>query len=104
MSWWSKIFKPRFEVYGVCRHETVYAMCVMGEKYPVRATEGLWGTRQHSRAQAFIDGEWKWLHVDFPAVYIGAGDRQGNEEYRPTQFYKPMIWLSRCGWGLKGNE
>ena len=97
MSWFSRLFKPRFEVYGVCRHETVYAMAVMGEKYPVRATSGLWGTREHSRAQVFKDGEWRWLHVDFPAVYIGVGDAG----YTPREFYIPLIWFTKWGWALK---
>ena len=86
-----------YAVFGVCRHESTYAMAVMGEKHPVRVQVGDWQGCYHCRAQAFIDGEWQWLCVDYPEVHACKGD----EGFRPNQVYKPKIWMSRYGFQLK---
>ena len=89
-----------YTVTGVCRHEATYAISVMGEQNPVRVARGYWGTTDHARAQAYLDGAWRWLCVDYPDVITCAGDTG----FQPNQFYKPMIWMSMFGWKLKGNK
>jgi len=89
-----------YTVTGVCRHEATYAISVMGEQHPVRVARGYWGRSDHVRAQAYLDGAWRWLCVDYPDVITCAGDTG----FAPTQFYKPQIWLSMFGWDLKGNK
>jgi len=87
----------RYEVYGVCRHDATYALTVAGEKYPVRMTYGLWGTRGHNKAQAFKDGQWRWLCVDYPNVYFCSGDNG----YVENSYYNPRVWLSKYASCLK---
>jgi len=86
-----------YAIYGVCRHDSTYAMSVMGERHPVRVAVGDWQGGYHSRAQAFIDGEWQWLCVDYPEVHACKGD----EGFRPQYIYKPKIWMHGIGWKLK---
>ena len=96
MSWFLNIFKRR-GIMGVCRHDATYAISVMGEQHPVRVARGYWGIADHARAQAYLDGAWRWLCVDYPDVITCAGDTG----FQPTQYYKPKIWMSMFGWDLK---
>ena len=48
-----------------CRHNALFAAIIYGEYYPVRFQIGpirCGGT--HVQAQAYIDGEWKWLRLN----------------------------------------
>lgn len=88
----------RYEMYGVCRHEATYAMCVAGKLYPSRMTFGDWGRPAgHNKAQAFKDGQWRWLCVDYPAVYFCPGDAG----YIEKTFYTAKTWLLKYSIILK---
>lgn len=80
----------RYEVYGVCRHDATYALCVAGKIYPTRMTFGDWGRPAgHNKSQAFVNGEWKWLCVDYPAVYFCPGD----DGYIDKVYYTSKSWV-----------
>lgn len=91
---------PSHSVMGVCRHEATFAMSVMGEKHECRVAQGLWGGRLHAKAQVFLDGQWKWLCVDYPAVFPCRGD----DGFTPNQFYIPKVWMMGVGWKLKEGQ
>jgi hypothetical protein len=68
-------------VYPKCRHYAIMQALVFGETFPVRiaagpSASGTW----HAQAQAYIDGEWKWLeNVPFP---IGTS---GKDDFEPQK-------------------
>ncbi|KKS26148.1 MAG: hypothetical protein UU87_C0003G0068 [Parcubacteria group bacterium GW2011_GWA2_42_11] len=67
---------------GVCRHEAIYAVSVVGERYPVRIAVGKSAVPEgHSQAQAFINGRWEWLKVRWPNVVISIQDSFSPEGY-----------------------
>jgi len=85
--WWKAIFKTKGTP-GVCRHEATYAITVMGEKYPVRVAGGDYQGARHAQAQAWINGEWRWLAVDYGVVSIVAED----PNFRHSEYYVPWVW------------
>ena len=89
-----------YTVTGVCRHEATYAISVMGEHHPVRVAAGPSSIGTHARAQAYLDGNWWWLCVDYPDVYPCAGDLG----FRPIYYYTPRVWLGAEAGMLKGNK
>lgn len=88
MNWFSRIFNTN-SIKGICRHSATYAAVVYGERYPVRICGGTRYGYAHSQAQAEIDGEWEWLQVSFPTVYVGSKDRW----FEPNIVIEAREWL-----------
>jgi len=68
-----------------CRHEAVVSALIAQEKYPVRIAFGTVigdesGVVWHAQAQAFVDGEWRWLHLRGDYVVIADKDKGWREE------------------------
>ena len=77
-------YKPK------CRHNSIYAAIIVGEKHPVRivsgpstTTRGVW----HSQAQVFKNGSWHWLKVTRSSIIETTQDRFIPEKYRTIQRY-----------------
>lgn len=79
---------------GACAESATYAISTVGEKHPVRVATGLWGPRErlytHAQAQVWLDGEWKFLCVDFPSVETCPRD----PEFSPMEYYVPWVWFA----------
>lgn len=81
--------EKHYDMFGNADDKTTYAMVVMGEKYPIRASVGKLDNKQYSQAQAFHENQWKYLCIDYPAVYFCEADTG----FVATNFYNPMIWM-----------
>ncbi len=74
--------KPNEMHRPVCRHNSVMAAMVFGEKYPVRIAVGPAINRDgsfiegkyHAQAIALIDNEWEWLEVNSGYVVVSERD------------------------------
>ena len=89
---------------AVCRHKAVMGALVYSEQYPVRIA---WGPNDigsyHAQAQAYIDGEWYFLHV-IPMQIIIVTDEKDDwftvEKTYDLESYLNQFWLER-GLGTK---
>ena len=59
---------------GVCRHQAIFAAIVFGDFYPVRVAVGPGRNAWHAQAEAYIQGEWRWLMKSGNAVQVGKRD------------------------------
>ena len=85
-------------MFGIDDDKTTYAMTVIGEKHSVRAVVGTLNNKPYSQAQAWNDNQWKYLCIDYPAVYFCETDKN----FIPTQFYNPQIWMMRMEMTMMG--
>ena len=78
---------------GGSSQAATYAIFVVGELHPVRVAVGPWGPREYlqsiAMAQVWLNGEWKWLCINFPAVNTCPRD----PEFDPQQYYGPVVWF-----------
>jgi len=73
---------------GLCRHKAIYCAIVYGDLHhvPVRIAYGpstYKPNSYHCQAQAYINGEWKWLTQVGDSVVIGEQDYW----FTPTQYF-----------------
>ena len=71
---------------GECRHEATYARSVFGEQLGYWRQDAFVGL--HSQAQAFVDGQWRWLCVDFPLVYQCSAEPR----FFPDRYFTFLEW------------
>jgi len=83
---------------GNNKNDAIYAITVMGEKHPVRVMIGKLNGEQYVKAQAWKDNDWKYLCIDYPAVYFC----EIEKDVIVSHYNNPKIWLYDIGETLRG--
>jgi hypothetical protein len=68
---------------------------VAGERYPVRILSGpaTYTDQPHAQAQAFIDGQWRWLHFSGSQVYVSDDQDYWFIPERSYTFEEAFQWI-----------
>ena len=87
---------------AVCRHKTVLAALVYSEYYPIRIAYGPNDEEgYHCQAQAYIGGEWYFLHV-IPSQIVVITDEKDDwytvSRYFDVEIFIKEFWFNK-GWG-----
>lgn len=84
---------------GHCQHEALVAAMVYMQEYEVRIAYGQMrdGSAAHVQAQAFIDGQWRWLQC-YPRTFraeVGEADDFEPEMYfNLKRYFQQVLYWS----------